>query len=238
MLKLRVSHNDRDVADLILTRRFRTDGAPHQPSVICISSRFDEERVRVERFISSVFAEQYDAQIKVEYPVIMSVRDDNDVIRAAAGFRPAAGGELFLERYLEAPIEKAIASAGQPISRRRIVEVGNLASRGQGEALFLFAALAAHLDQQGFAVVAATGTKALARQFRMTGIHTQTLVPARTSALGDDVAQWGTYYETQPRVMFGPIAPGVERLKQAFGARYELRAPKLLPRLHHQSIAP
>ncbi len=234
MLKLRVSHNSEDVADLFVSPRMARRHDDCAPAVISISSRADNERDRVEGFIRNVYARHYNARIQVNYPTVMSVRDDSDTIHAAVGFRPAEHHDLFLERYLGQPVEAAInAQSTTPIARHKIVEVGNLASEGCGGALFLFVALASFLHQQQYDIVTATGTKTLARQFRMAGIETVNLARASTDALGEDASAWGTYYETEPTVMFGSITPGVEALRRVFNARYELRAPHYISRLHH-----
>ncbi len=237
MLKLRVSHNREDVADLFVSSRMARRHDDCALTVISITSRTDAERNRVEGFIRDIYAEHYKARIQVDYPMLMSVRDERDTIHAAVGFRPAAHHPLFLERYLDQPIEAAV-SAHQPaamrdkISRAKIVEVGNLASAGCGGALFLFIALASFLHQQEYEIVTATGTKTLARQFRMAGIETARLAPARSEALAADASAWGTYYDTEPAVMFGAIKPGVDALRRVFAARYELRAPNYVSRLH------
>lgn len=239
MLKLRVSHDREDVADLFLPARLTRPKSDCMPAVVSITSRFDSERERVETFIRSVFAERYGARVNVGYPMLMSVRDDHNRIHGAVGFRPAQGNTLFLEQYLASPIEAEICGAlgrsgggHRPLARDQIVEVGNLASDGCGASLFLFVALASFLHQQRFAYVAATSTKALARQFKLARIDARTLAPARTEAIGSAAREWGTYYDTEPSVMFGAIAPGVEALENAYGTRYELR-PQLLARVHH-----
>ena len=66
-------------------------------------------------------------------PQLVALHDDDGGIVAAAGYRSAADGPLFLERYLAAPVEALLGAAGRPSpGRGRIVEVGHLAGGRSG----------------------------------------------------------------------------------------------------------
>jgi hypothetical protein len=86
-------------------------------------------------------------------PELIALFDAGGQILAAVGFRSADGENLFLEHYLDTPVEHAIAchSTRALPQREGIVEIGNLASIDRGASRKLFAVLAGVLlpvDQQ------------------------------------------------------------------------------------------
>src|SRR5688572_8230358 len=64
-------------------------------------------RPRVEAFIRSVYARCYRARLRSFAPTLAAWEDRGEVL-AAAGYRSAVD-PLFLERYLDRPIEEALA---------------------------------------------------------------------------------------------------------------------------------
>lgn len=186
-----------------------------EPRVISLHHRFRPERERVEAYIEATYADAFSGRIRSHYPTLMSVQDANGEIHAAVGFRRAASGPLFLERYLDEPIEAAIARAtGAGASRHGVAEIGNLASQSAGASLFLFMALARHLHQQGCDHAVATATRQLRRTFGRVGFPTARLTTADPARLGADAGDWGGYYERDPEVLAGRIAPALEPLAQ------------------------
>jgi hypothetical protein len=173
--------------------------------------RFDDprqaERRRVERFIETAYADAYGSCIAAHYPTLMSVQDEAGVIYAVVGFRPAAEERLFLEQYLTAPVEDVLGRAiGATVPRAQIVEIGGLASSGQGATVFLFAAMAHHLQREGLGFAVATATGELRRIFSRAGLGALELAKADPGRLGDGGGAWGAYYETDPVVLAGCIS--------------------------------
>lgn len=172
--------------------------------------RFDDprrsERRRVERFIENAFAEAYGGRIASHYPTLMSVQDEAGVIHAVVGFRHAGDEPLFLEQYLDQPVETALAEAvGAGLERRHIVEIGGLASNGQGATVFLFAAMARYLQREGLRFAVATATGELRRIFHRAGLGALKLAEADPARLADGGGAWGSYYRTNPVVLAGSI---------------------------------
>ena len=100
------------------------------------------ERADAERFIRDGFFVAHGARLGTLMPDILGERDGDNSLLAACGLRGAGGGPLFLERYLDRPIESAIAATGaRGFDRADIVEVGNLAVRPPYTARHLIAAL-------------------------------------------------------------------------------------------------
>lgn len=229
-IHLRYDENGLSTADLI----FRKDAMLRQlrldPKIVSIVPAYALERENVETFIRDIYANAYGANIQIHYPVLMSVRDGTGKILAATGFRPAASEPLFLEQYLEQPVEKVLSTP-----RSRIVEIGNLASAGKGASLFLFAALAAYLHHQGYSKAVVTSTDFLEKRFTQMGLSPRRHAPADPSFLLSGTESWGTYYDTNPHVLSGDIASGYARLEERLGAEYHSLRPRLMPRLHFRT---
>ncbi|MFG5409585.1 thermostable hemolysin [Piscinibacter sakaiensis] len=88
----------------------------------------DPGRAEVEAFVAAVFSERYGAELRQFAPMLAARRDEGGALVAAAGWRVADAGPLFLEQYLSRPVEELL---GAP--RGRIVEVGHLAAAQAGE---------------------------------------------------------------------------------------------------------
>ena len=176
--------------------------------------RQDPGRSAVESFIRRVFEARYGASLTSFAPVLVSLSDDTGIV-AAAGYRRADGGALFLERYLDAPVDALLAqqSAVAP-ARADIVEVGHLAATKAGEGRRLIAQLGPHLAAQGFQWVVSTLTEELRQLFLRIGVAPLALGQADPRALGDDAAAWGRYYAHRPVVLAGHLPQALRRLQQ------------------------
>ena len=172
-----------------------------------------ECRSAVESFIRERFFEHYGAHIQHFMPCLLALVDDDGILRGAAGLRSAASGPLFLERYLARPIEQEILLRnGRVLNRNEIVEVGNFGTLAPGSARVLIVALTDLLVAQGFRWICFTGTPMLINSFQRLGLSPLCVGQARPECLGDEVADWGTYYQTNPKVMVGEIMGGHQRL--------------------------
>jgi hypothetical protein len=165
----------------------------------------------------------------------MSVRNREDVILGALGFRCAADEPLFLEQYLDAPVEEAVSGVyGMPAAREGIIEIGSLASEGDGASIFLITALMAYLQQQGFRHVTFTATSYLYKYFRVIGVDPCVIAAADQSRLSDGGASWGSYYDAQPRVIAGDVGFAARRLHEHLGVTLSPQHSGLLTRLHYR----
>ena len=131
---------------------------------------------------------------------------------AALGFRLATDARLFLEDYLDLPIEAVVSHAfGIPIPRSWIVEIGAHASAQSRATVALWARTARHLD--GIADVAvAVLTLPLRQMFARLGIAIHDLCDADSARLENASCDWGRYYDQLPRVCAGLIAPALPKL--------------------------
>ncbi len=187
----------------------RLDEVTPLASALSVHRPGDTGRSEVEQFVRGVYSSRYGADLKSFAPVLVSLQQDG-VIVAAAGYRPAAWGALFLERYLKQPVEMLLAGDdGVAPARPLIVEVGHLASTRPGEGRRLIRLLAPHLCAQGYDWVVSTLTEELRRLFVRLGVTPLTLGVADPAALGADAACWGSYYDHRPAVLAGRLVPAL-----------------------------
>jgi hypothetical protein len=174
----------------------------------------DATRAGVEEFIRQVYARRFGADVTAFAPVLVSLHDPVDgSIVAAAGYRQAAGSTLFLERYLDAPIEQVLARQGSDApAREGIFEVGHLAAQRAGEGRRLIFLLGDHLAGAGAQWVVSTLTEELRHLFVRLGITPLALGRADPSVLGDTAGQWGSYYDHHPVVLAGQVQQALRLL--------------------------
>lgn len=173
-------------------------------------------RAQFEEFIAARFGRAYGARVAHFLPHLLGVRDGLGRWQGAAGYGAAEGARLFLEQYLEHPVEQALAEKlGRPLARHGIVEVGNLAAVSAGMARLLIPQLARHLHRLGYRWVVFTATRALRNSFLRLGLRPLPLAPADPARLPDGGASWGAYYEQEPMVMAGKIALGLAAGRRA-----------------------
>lgn len=168
----------------------------------------DARRAELERFVTDVYAHAYHADLHEFPPLLAAITDSNDAPVGVIGARPAAAETLFLEQYLDAPVECFVsASLRMPVPRQRIAEVGSLASTTPGFGKALMSSLAAYLDGAGFDVVVFTATRQLRNSIRKWNATTFDFGPASGERLGEDKARWGAYYDTDPHVLAVDLKP-------------------------------
>lgn len=161
-------------------------------------------------FIRDAYERHFGAQLASLMPELCALVDLDGVPRAVAGFRPASSGPLFLEQYLGGPVEDAIArAAGEPVERRQVWEVGNLATRCPGAARDFVGRAAAALADRGASWAVFTGTRRVVAVFRRIGVPLVTLADADPARLTDRDTDWGSYYDHAPRVVAGRVSSGL-----------------------------
>jgi len=167
----------------------------------------------VERFIRQSFIRSHGADVRHFLPRLLSLHSEDASLLAAFGTRPAAVGRLFLEAYLDRPIETVLSERlGKTIPREQVLEVGNLAAR-PGSTRLMIAALTSLLHGEGFRWVAFTGAPRLHNSFLRMGLEPLTLCPADRERLpAADREGWGSYYDQAPNVFAGDIRHGLRLL--------------------------
>ena len=107
---------------------------PHLP--VHLIDPTDENRYRSEQFIANRFKQSYQAELKHFLPyILVAQREDN--IQATVGFQPGGmAKKMFIEHYCKQPVEIELTRlTGMPVTRDKIVEVGNLAGNPGGTSL-------------------------------------------------------------------------------------------------------
>lgn len=169
-------------------------------------------RAILERQIAAKFSTRYDAQLDHFYPFLLALKNAERPL-AIAGLRPARDGALFLENYLDCLAEQAVSSAfRKPVDRGQIVEIGNLVSTEPGASYVLFSILAPLLRDAGFRWVICTATAQVEGMLNKMRLAPKRVCAASPARLGEEAANWGTYYESRPHVIVGDLDLAANRL--------------------------
>jgi len=173
------------------------------------------QRPQLEAYIQHQFAQAYGARVTEFLPTLSSMQCQGR-ISAVAGIRVAYGRDLFVERYLDQPVEQILSHPGPTrVARSDIVEIGNLAATHRGATLLFFVFQAAMLYEAGFKWAVYTATEKAARIADRFTAATLDLGPADPARLGGEAACWGRYYDDLPAVHAVNIASVVASLRQS-----------------------
>ena len=199
--------------------------APREESFV-LREDFATERGDTESFIQQCFATAYGARIARFMPRLLSLHTARGDLVAALGLREAADSSLYLETYLDQPIEDILhARLGKAVGRNEIIEVGNLSTIHPGTVRWLIVALTSKLHAEGYKWVTFTGTSALRNAFCRLGLRPVKLGVATSEHLPPaERILWGSYYDQQPMVMAGDIVDGYRFLHRQGNASEVLRA--------------
>jgi hypothetical protein len=163
-------------------------------------------RSQVLAFIRQQFMTHYDALVDDDAPSLIGGFDVGGDLIAAFGLRRAQDG-FFCERYLQAPLEVALARHYQvAVADQHVVEVAHLCAIRPGFLGQLMPLLALRLQQGGFRYLACTATACLARFFLRNGLPAIRLADADPGCLeSSERRRWGRYYEKRPEVIAGDL---------------------------------
>jgi len=189
----------------------------------------DAGRLALESFVHSTFKRSYGADVRHYLPRLMSLTNHQNELIAAVGLHAAQDDPLFLEQYLDKPIEEVMGEKlNCNVQRRQIMEVGNLAIATAGGARGLILALTSYIKGAGFDWVVFTGVPSLINSFKRMGLELTPLVEARQERLVTDNDQWGRYYEVKPMVVAGNVKQGFEKLWQHLTLEHSLNVMQTL----------
>ena len=163
-------------------------------------------RGELEAFVRAAFERGHGAMVKSFMPTLLSFRDGAGKLRGVVGFRAASPQPLYLEQYLEQPVEAAIATAtGQAIRREQVVEVGNLAGSNCRAAMRMVAELPAYLLARDYRWIVFTATTAVHGILQALGAPLVELARADGARVAGSPDSWGDYYSKDPRVFAGHL---------------------------------
>lgn len=183
------------------------------PPVFSVQTPLDSAREVTQAYIAAQFAAIYGAQIYSYMPHLLTLSGPLSLC-AVAGIRAADDQPLFLEHYLDQPIEQEICqrTAIQP-QRTSIVEIGNLVATHKGASHLLFILINLMLHQAGYEWVVFTATPQVQKILTRLNIPTETIAAADILRLPTQEQRcWGRYYESQPQIVIGHLPQGVNAL--------------------------
>lgn len=166
-------------------------------------TRLDPQRKEVEAFIAAVFYKTYGAKIISFMPNLVALRDKDGILMAAFGMRNAAEETLFLEQYIDIPIETLLTEKlRRPISRNAITCIGNLAVSNPRNAGVLIAHIIQYSLDIGIEWCVATAHHSLQNGLIKGGRDVFPLHIADKACLpAPEQGLWGSYYDKQPEVV-------------------------------------
>jgi len=156
-------------------------------------------------FARSRYQETIDCRLDTFYPKFLA-RFEHGSIVALLGIRCAGRGALFLEQYLDQPVEltlDAINLGG--FQRSQIAEVGGLAAQGVRQATRLMEDVRSVLAQSEVEVVVCTANDATQFCLKRIGVNYLVLAEASESCLTNHQTDWGRYYQGSPKVLAGRV---------------------------------
>lgn len=172
-------------------------------------------RSQCELFVQDRFRAIYAAEIYQFMPVFVAVFDCNMHCQAVVGIRLAATHTLFLEQYLDKPIEQMINDkTGRVFTREQVIEVGNLSGIHHGSSRLIIGFLTWILAQNHFKWVSFTGHHHLINSFKKLGLSLLDLRDADPERLEDGYEHWGSYYSHHPHVFAADVMQCAFNLNQ------------------------
>lgn len=157
----------------------------------------DVERPQIELFIQQGFQKVYGAQISVTMPTLLAIK--NGAFKAALGIR-SANQALFIEQYLNSPIEHVLTTEGLSVAREHIVEIGHLYSNKSRFALPLLLTAGVSLFVNEYRCIAFCATSQVRQMLHTAGIAVIDIGEANKAKVSS-TDDWGSYYDTAPRVV-------------------------------------
>lgn len=192
-----------ELAETIAPRQSNIAICGELPVFTHIAENHHPERPALEAFIQQMFHKVHGANITHFMPKLLSLRDSENTLRAVCGLRHAEDEPLFLEHYLDAPIEQVLsAQVGHHVARDEILEIGNLAVLEPACIRSLLASVSVYLHGTDTKWAVFTGITTLRNALRKLHMPVQTLGEAALTRLPEaDQAHWGSYYDQHPQIM-------------------------------------
>jgi hypothetical protein len=168
-------------------------------------------RSDLEEFVRRRFERTHGAQVRSFMPTLLSIDDRWGQRVGVIGLRCAAESPLYLEQYLDLPIERAIAAGTvtPPPARRDIVEIGNFACPTGRAGLLAISVLPAYLIARGYTWIAFTATRTMRRLLEELDAPNFELAEAHEPRVATAPDHWGSYYAQEPRVHAARLRDGL-----------------------------
>lgn len=168
-----------------------------------------------EQAVKRIFRQVYNADIS-DFSTLLITAESEQNIDAVIGLRNAGQAPLFLESYMDQPIEQILVKQhGLSITRDNLIEIGNLVAIRSGTSRQLFIMLAFALAKAGVEWVTFTATAQVEQLLTKLGLAPVAICKAQHQAVVNGESSWGSYYENPPTVCYGNVKQAIEVLKQA-----------------------
>ncbi len=162
-------------------------------------------RASLEARIRSGFGMHFDACVEGFMPRFAHYRHTSGAT-GVIGFRRASDEPLFLESYLDVPVESVIAEAtGTFPARDRVAEVGQFVVDDRDIVACFFRDLVAFLIERNFDWVCFTGTDRIRALLARIGFHGLPIARAEETRVRRSPDRWGRYYDFDPIVVLGKL---------------------------------
>jgi hypothetical protein len=160
-------------------------------------------REPLEQYIKTLFLEKHNAQIHHFLPTLMALSNQDKQLLAVCGLSSAHENTLFLECYLDQPIEQILSTiSGKSISRHHITEIGNLAVASPENIRCLLTSIHLQLHKTDAEWAVFTGIRSLKNALTKLNIPTISLGVAKLDSLPEhERKSWGSYYDENPEVL-------------------------------------
>lgn len=169
-------------------------------------------RQSLQQFIAEGFASHYQADVQQFMPYLLGVALSGRW-QAALGIRFAASGSLFTEQYLSSPAELVLNSHNIVSNRADIAEIGHLYAQNRPALMQLFVLLVQALHQLNIKQLVFAATTELKRLLTRHGIELSDVADASAECLGDKAVNWGSYYQSKPKVCVLSVVQPANRIQ-------------------------
>lgn len=191
-----------------------------QAAEFTVHSATSGQRKQLESYVAEQYNRSYGARITNFMPFLLSMSRAGQ-LEAVVGVRSAYDDALFLEHYLDKPVEQEISAlAKQRVARQSVVEIGNLAATAKGGSQLLFVLMTAVLEAAGYQWFVFTATHQVEKLIKRLHFCPYPLTYADARRLDKPYCDrpccavtgatsqresWGSYYNSRPKVMAGDI---------------------------------
>ena len=200
----------KQVSGVLVSKKQRAE-----KSEFSLHSESSPLRNNLESYIAEKYKQAHKASISKFMPILLEMTKGGES-QAALGLRPGHYRPMFLEQYLDSPIEQQISRlAKQPIDRCSLIEIGNLVVTQRRAGLLLFVILGKLVAEAGYDWLIFTVTGEVERLLRSLGFDPQYLVAADPARVKGGTENWGHYYDNNPRVMVISSAKAVSVMENS-----------------------
>lgn len=163
-------------------------------------------------FVCNQYKQHFNCDLRHFMPNHL-VLQKGDAVMAVAGFRNASTGPLFLEQYLDEPVEDLLLEKmNQFRNRDEIVEVGGFAAVDRLSALQLMLHLSAQLNELEYKTLVCAANKPIQQCLKRSGFSWVVLGEARADRVSQQENDWGSYYRSKPALLAGNIPQSEQQL--------------------------